>query len=337
MKFELKRHEKNPIIIAGGHEWRQCAVFNPGVILEDNTFYLYERAAKGLRPFECSIGLLKSSDGVNFELVGEKPVLAANDLGHPAGTVEDPRIVKIEDEYLMTYAYRPYTYNCNPTGTGLPEYEPLVGELDVGINHTVSGIARGRSLTEFEQICSLGGIEGHDERDTILFPEKINGRYAILRRPKGNDEEQSHKNQKPSIWISYSDDLITWDKPHLVAQPKYGWEGSKIGGGTTPLKCDEGWIIIYHGVNEKNEYRAGIMLLDINDPTKVIARSREPVLEPKEYYEKVGLVVPNVVFPTGNVIKDNVLYVYYGCCDTSIALATANMEDVMEYLRNSKE
>jgi predicted GH43/DUF377 family glycosyl hydrolase len=330
----IKRHPSNPIIEAGKESFRSAAVFNPGVIFENNKYYLYERSAQSIAPFTCNITLLESDNGVDFKVVGDKPIITPESIGHKEGTVEDPRVVKIGDDYLMTYAYRPYTYNCYPTGVGLPNYEPLVGILDEGINNTLTAIAKSKDMINFEIVSTLGGDE--DERDCILFPEKINGQYAMLRRPK--IKNKAYKNIKePSIWISYSDDLKAWTDPVLVAKPVFDWECGKIGGGATPLKTEQGWVIIYHAVNEKNEYRVGVMLTDLNDPTKVIARGKTPLLEPEALYEKEGVVIPNVVFPTGNVIVDDEVKIYYGVCDTSIALATIKLEDLFDFLDQHKD
>lgn len=334
MKELVKRYKNNPIIKAGEESFRKEVVFNPGLIYENDKYYLYERSAESIVPFKCNITLLESDDGIHFDVVGDKPIITPESLGYDKGTVEDPRVVKIDDEYLMTFAFRPYTYNCYPTGVGLPIYEPLVGELDVGINNTLSAIAKSKDLINFEVITTIGGDV--DERDVILFPEKINGKYAMLRRPKLKGE--SYKNIKePSMWISYSEDLIEWTEPILLAKPKYEWESGKIGGGATPLKTEDGWVIIYHGVNDEHEYKVGIILADLEDPTKIIARSKEPILVPQETYEKEGVILPNVIFPTGNVIVDNEIKIYYGVCDTSIALATIDMNDLKTFFNKNKE
>lgn len=334
MILDVKRHKNNPIIKAGSEAFRSAAVFNPGVIYDNGKYYLYERSAQSIAPFICNISLLESDDGVNFKLSKDEPIITPQSIGYEEGTVEDPRIVKIDDEYLLTYAYRPYTYNCYPTGTGLPVYEPLRGIVDEGINNTLTAIAKSKDLYNFETVSVLGGEL--DERDVIIFPEKINGQYAMLRRPK--IKNQAYKGIKePSIWLSYSDDLVVWTEPILLAQPKFDWEAGKIGGGPTPLKTEKGWVIFYHGVSENDEYRVGVMLCDLEDPTKVIARSKHPILEPSASYEKVGLVLPNVIFPTGNVIRDNEIKLYYGVCDTAIALASIKLDELFTYLDKNKE
>ena len=131
------------------------------------------------------------------------------------------------------------------------------------------------------------------------------------------------------MWLSYADDLAgPWDEPTLIAKAAYAWEGMKIGGSAPPVKTDRGWLTSYHGVDQTFAYCLGFVLLDLDDPTKVLARTPEPALRPETYYERVGLVIPNTVFPTANLLVEDELYLYYGCCDTSIALATASLTDI---------
>ncbi|MBS7626735.1 glycosidase, partial [Candidatus Bathyarchaeota archaeon] len=135
----------------------------------------------------------------------------------------------------------------------------------------------------------------------------------------------------PHIWVAYSDNLIDWRETSIVLSPREGWEYFKIGGGTPPLKVKDGWLIIYHAVDREWHYSLGAALIDMNNPEKVLRRSREPVLEPEEDYEVNG-VVPNVVFTCGAVIRDNQILLYYGGADTVICVATAEVSDLVESL-----
>ncbi len=324
--MKITKCEENPIVRAGGEGWRAAATFNPAVIRDGDKFYMLERAAEGLRPFVCSFGLLESDDGVHFTPAEERPVLTARALGYEEGTVEDPRLVKIDGLFYLTFAYRPYTYNCYPTGVGVPDYTPLRGELDKGINNTRSAVAVSEDLRTFRLFSSVNGAEV-DERDNVLFPEKIGGKFWLLRRPKQFGD-------KPSIYYSTSEDCRTWSEPELFASPLYDWEGGKIGAGAPPVRTDRGWLLLYHGVDKQDVYRVGAMLLDKDDPTRVLARTAACILEPTEYYEKFGLVIPNVVFPTACVEKEGLLYIYYGCCDTSISLATVRVDELLDSMES---
>lgn len=335
IKLKIRRCPQNPIVVPGGYDWRRVSVFNPGVILEGDRFLMYERAAGSLKPFQTSIGLLESHDGVNFTSVSDKPVFAGEMLGFSGGSVEDARVVKLDGLFYMCYALQPYRFDCWPTGIAVPNYYPRNypewEEHNVEPMITRSGIAVSEDGIHFRQLCYTTPPE-IDDRDNALFPEKIKGRFAILRRPMQYVGKE-YGTDIPGIWISYSDDLLEWSKPELVAVAEnFRWEGTKIGAAATPLKTEKGWLVLYHGVDAGSVYRVGAMLLDLEDPRKVLARTKGPIMEPEEYYEKSGLVIPNTVFPTANIIKDDLLYIYYGCCDTCIGLATVELDALLEYI-----
>ncbi len=121
MAIRFKRCEQNPIVVPGGYDWRLACCFNPGVIYDEGRFYMYERTAGWLRPFICYIGMLESDDGVQFQHVASQPVFTPEMAGSKYGSVQDPRVVKIEETYYMTYAYRPFAWSSYPTGVGVPE------------------------------------------------------------------------------------------------------------------------------------------------------------------------------------------------------------------------
>jgi beta-1,2-mannobiose phosphorylase / 1,2-beta-oligomannan phosphorylase len=349
------RNPNNPIITPGEQLWRRATVFNPAAIVgKDGRIYVMERAAGELRPFCCSLGLLVSDDGVHFEHVLDRPVITPEDLGSKHGSVQDPRLTLTDGRYYLTYAFRPYSWSSYPTGVGVPESHetqfddipppPEAGDIvstnvisGRSDNLTRSGISVSDDLIHWEHLGLVTEPE-LDDRDVILFPEKINGRWAMLRRPL-QWVGAAYGVTGASMWLSYSDDLLTWTDTKLVARAEFSWEDNRIGGATPPILLPEGWLVLYHGVQTIDKsvkrvvYRVGALLLDKNDPSKVLARTTEPILEPREYYEKFGLYIPNVVFPTGNFIKDEDLWVYYGVCDTAIALATAPIKQILAAMR----
>lgn len=333
--LKIERCKANPIVVPGLFDWRRVSVFNPGVIAHNDKFYMYERAAGSIKPFKTVIGLLESSDGINFTPVSPKPVFTAEMLGFSGGSVEDARVVKIDGFFYMCYALQPYEFDCWPTGIAVPDYYPnnYPGwkENNTEPMITRSGIAVSKDGVNFEQLCYTTPVQ-IDDRDNTLFPEKINGRFALLRRPMQYVGKE-YGTDIPGIWISYSEDLFEWSEPELVAVAEnFEWEGTKIGAAATPVKTERGWLVLYHGVDANSVYRVGALLLDLEDPGKVIARTKGPIMEPREYYEKYGLIIPNTVFPTANIIKDGLLYIYYGCCDTCIALATVPVEDLLDHI-----
>ncbi len=333
--MKIERCKENPIVRPGLFPWRKASVFNPGAIFEDGKFYLFERAAGSLRPFLTSIGLLVSQDGVHFKHLQSEPVFTSAMAGQPEGSVQDARVVKIDGVYYLCYAMQAHPMDCWPTGHGVPDYytEDYPGWHECAWPMiTQSGIAVSKDLVHFRHLCFVTPPE-IDDRDVILFPERIGGKFALLRRPicRGGGSRE-----RPSIWISYSEDLREWTPPRLVAKPAHAWEGGKIGAAATPIRTEQGWLLLYHGVDRDSVYRVGAVLLDLADPERVIGRTRNFIMEPEEYYERHGLVIPNVVFPTGNVEKDGLLYIYYGCADTAIGLATVPLDELVEHVLEEK-
>jgi len=341
VSLEIIRCPENPIVAPGLYDWRMAVVFNPGVIYDEGRFYMYERAAGGLRPFHCFIGMLESDDGVHFTHTVDRPVFTPEMAGSPYGSVQDPRVVKMDGLYYMTYAFRPYAWNSHPTGLGVPEscqveYPGFSGrDRD---NQTRSGIAVSEDRVHWEHLCWVTPPDV-DDRDVILFPERIGGRFAALRRPTGLVSVRTrHGADHPAIRISFSDDLRAWSEPELVAEPLYGWEDNRIGGSAPPIRTEHGWLVLYHGVENQHPptrrvcYRLGAMMLDLDDPRKVVARCPDFIMEPEHYYERFGLYIPNVIFPTAAVVKDGLLHIYYGVCDTAIALATVPFDALVEHV-----
>ncbi len=341
MALKITRCKENPIVWPGKWDWRMSNAYNPGALYEDGRFFLYERTAGSLRPHHCFIGLLESADGVHFRHVSDKPVLTPQMLGYPHGSVQDPRVVRIDGVYYMTFAFRRFAWNISPTGVGVPDsaqgafpgFDPASDK-----NQTRSGIAVSRDRVNWE-FLGWATPDDIDDRNAILFPEKIGGRFALLRRPIGFVETDTcHGEEHPSIRISYSDDLEQWTEPEPVIHPEFGWEDNRIGGSAPPVRTGHGWLTLYHGVQtvfaptRRVIYRVGAMLLDLADPRRVVARAPDFIMEPEAYYEKFGLFIPNVIFPTGAVVKDGLLWIYYGCCDTAIGLATVPLEELVEYI-----
>jgi predicted GH43/DUF377 family glycosyl hydrolase len=266
--------------------------------------------------------------------------------------VQDPRVVRIDDTFYMTFAYRPYAWSSHPTAVGVPEshetdfpgvkraaFDPgKAGSANVQAgrpdNMTRSGLATSRDLRHwtFHSWITAADI---DDRDVILFPQRVNGRYVILRRPLQYVGPQ-HGTSGPSIWMSDSQDLRSWSAPRLVAKAEFAWEDNRIGGSTPPVRTERGWLVLYHGVQTVDArirrvvYRVGAMMLDLQDPGKVIARCPQFLMEPQAYYERFGAYIPEVIFPTANIVRGGQLWVYYGCCDTSIALATVRLDELVD-------
>lgn len=340
--MKLQKYSGNPILSPlPGSDWENLVTCNPGVIYDDGTFYMLFRAAGDDEDHVIRFGLATSTDGFHFERVGLEPVFGPSQDGPDSGCVEDPRIVKFGDTYYITYAYRPYApgrYWTFPHDVvRLPAcdaFAPKAWAASLGN----TGLAMTKDFRHFRRLGRLTSPV-LDDRDVILFPEKVNGKFVMLHRPKdwvGAD----YGVDQPSIWIQFSDDLLCWeDKPStlLITGRPNSWE-EKIGGSTPPILTSEGWLMLYHGVADGGlaHYSVGALLLDAQDPTRVIARTPAPILEPELPYELEGFY-NGCVFPTGNVVVDGTLYVYYGAADKYVGVATCALEDLLKYLLQFKK
>lgn len=332
--MKLKRHPENPIVRPSKLHWRSSVVFNPGVIEgPDGDYVMLERAAK-LRPYQSVFGALRSKDGVHWDLIQDEPVWTAADVETSRGDVEDARLTRIDDTYYMTFVHYKSHWHLNPTGAMTSAaYEQIPCEYPKEIAYQArTGLCKSKDLLHWEQICWLGP-EGWDDKDCVLFPEKVDGKYWMITRPCMQIGAE-YGCDAPSIWMKTSEDLVNWSEAELHSKPEVDWwQGQKIGASAPPIKTDKGWLLSFHGVKD-HEYRVGFMLLDLQDPMKVIARTKDPVLEPEYYYEQVGFIIPNCVFPSGSLVIDNVLHLYYGACDSVICLATAAMDELLSFLVN---
>ncbi|HLD58870.1 MAG TPA: hypothetical protein VI977_04495 [archaeon] len=248
------------------------------------------------------------SSGFNIEKIEQKPVFTGTHNEGEYG-VEDPRITYFRGKYLMTY-------------------------VAVSHNEGVSTcLAVSKNLHEWKR---QGIIFREQNKDVVIFPEKIRGKFVALHRPEG-----SFYFSRPSIWISYSPDLVFWGREKSIVQPRQkSWESERIGAGTVPIKTPHGWLEIYHGVKKqgrKKIYSAGAMLLDLKNPERVIARSPEqkPLIEPLQDYEKHGFV-SNVVFPTAAIpdLNGKDLLLYCGGGDRAISVKKIALKEIlnsMEY------
>lgn len=344
------REPGNPIVRPGNYKWRRAVTFNPAVYSVNGSYRMLERTAGNLRPFICQLGLLKSDDGVHWTHVSSEPAFTPGMCGSAIGSVQDPRVVEMEGTWWMTFAYRPYAWSSHPTGVGVPESHetdfPDLPPVPQAGERGSSNVAGGRldNLTRSGLAVSEDGEEWRfhswiskdtiDDRNVILFPKKINGYYHALRRPL--------EAQRACIWLSRSKDLNDWDEPRILAKAQFAWENNRIGGSCPPIQTDHGWLVFYHGVETTDPstrsvtYRMGAMLLDLEDPLKILARSPLPLFQPEAYYEKTGVYIPNVVFPTSCLVIQEQLFLYYGACDTCIGLARANLKAVLDYLLSCK-
>lgn len=183
--------------------------------------------------------------------------------------------------------------------------------------------AKSTNLHDWERIGPL--VVGEDNKDHVLFPEKIGGKFVCLHR------------RPPQVWLARSEDLLSW--PEADMQPIFGprmdnpWDSKRVGSGGVPIKTEHGWLCIYHAYDHAHVYRLGVCLLDLEDPTKVIRRPRNFILGPREIWELRG-DVPNAVFCDANVVVNGEVFVYYGAADHVVGLATARLDELLKFALN---
>jgi predicted GH43/DUF377 family glycosyl hydrolase len=332
--MKLERFEGNPVLgPLPGSSWQTACNTNPAAWRSNGKVMMLYRAGPNTKEHPIYFGLAESTDGFTFKRVSRKPVFSPSKDGFDGGCVEDPRVVKFGDTYFVTYATRMFPpsaywtkrYKLNSHNPRLPDETPWIARE----NMTRTGLA---ATKDFKTWHRLGPITSAsvDNRDVIIFPERVNGQFVMLHRP-ASWAGKGYPCKRPSIWISVSDDLLTWKSDSLLAQPVYPWESHKIGANAPPIKTKHGWLTLYHGVDETMTYRVGALMLDLKNPRRVIARTPEPILEPEADYERKGLI-PNVVFPCGNVVLNKKLFVYYGGADQVCCVATAPMKDLVDHV-----
>ncbi len=245
--------------------------------------------------------ILTSDDGIHFSEDKSFPPLHGHGIYETFG-IEDCRVSQWDGEYHLTYTA------VSPNG------------VTVGM----------RSTRDWKHFQEHGLIFPPHNKDCALFDEKISGHYFALHRPSSPEIGGNY------IWLAESSDLQHWGRHHCIAQTRPGaWDSVRVGAGAAPIKTPAGWLEIYHGANEKNRYCLGALLLDLEQPWKVIARSKEPIMEPTAPYEKTGFF-GNVVFTNGHVVDGDAVTIYYGAADSVICGARFSIIEILSTLRDSK-
>jgi beta-1,2-mannobiose phosphorylase / 1,2-beta-oligomannan phosphorylase len=315
---KLVRAKENPIIEPDrSRGWEAKGTFNPGAIFAKGKMHILYRA---LSDDDTSVlGYAASADGLRIDEKLDEPAYVPREAfemkqrpGVGSGC-EDPRLTIINDKVYMCYT----AYN----GVDVPRI-------------ALSSIAL-KDFVEKKWDWSkpvLISPPGIDDKDAAIFPKKINGKYAILHRI-------GH-----SIWLDFVKDLNEfqgekWVEGKVLMQPRESiWDSRKIGIGPPPIETPEGWLILYHGVSKRddNHYHVRAALLDIKNPSKVLARTVYPIFEPEMPYERNGLV-PNVIFPCGAVSRKGILYVYYGGADKVVGVATISVKKLLQRLLSERK
>jgi beta-1,4-mannooligosaccharide/beta-1,4-mannosyl-N-acetylglucosamine phosphorylase len=298
----FKKFEGNPILKPEDWPYPTNAVFNPGAAKLNAETLLLVRV-EDMRGFS-HLTVARSSDGFTNWEVDPTPTLEADQSSREEKWgLEDPRIVWLEEQKQFAVTYVSFS-----------EGGPVIS-LAITKN--------------FRTFARLGALLPPEDKDACLFPRRFNGRFALIHRPIVRGEAH--------IWLSFSPDLKHWGDHQLLIRTRAAyWDCHRVGLACQPLETPQGWLLFYHGVRSTTAgqiYRVGLALLELNAPWKVLRRSDEWVLGPRAYYERVG-DVGGVVFPTGAVVhkETDQLNLYYGAADCAIAVATANLGEVLDYI-----
>jgi predicted GH43/DUF377 family glycosyl hydrolase len=297
------RHDANPILTAAAWPYEINTVFNPGVAQFDDETLLLVRVED--RAGVSHLAVATSADGVTgWRVDPERSLLPDLESESERFGIEDPRITRVGDEWLILY-------------TGYSTSGPLVC------------LAATRDFRSYER---RGVVLAPEDKDAALFPERFGEHFAMIHRPVA-----AHRGSA-DMWLAKSPDCCHWAAQGILLPTGSGgaWDAYRVGIGPPPLKTQQGWLVAYHGIKVTVSgaiYRVGLALLDLEAPERVLARTREWVFGPEEPYERTG-DVGNVVFPCGWLLEENgdTIRMYYGAADTSVCLATASLAALLERL-----
>ncbi|GHT30033.1 glycosidase [Bacteroidia bacterium] len=343
-----KRSQHNPILrpsdLKAGFEGMEIAcLLNPGVFKFKGKIGLLLRVAE--RP-------VQREEVISFPVYNKegKIELLSFNRNDPELDTSDPRVIGYKGQnYLTTMSYLRLVFsNDGIHFKEEPDYPPIFGKGDLesfGIEDCrvattsdgfyltfteVSPVAVGVGLMhtkDWKNITRYGMIFPPHNKDCALFEEKINDKYYALHRPSSPELGGNY------IWLAESPDRFHWGNHKcLITTRKSMWDSARVGAGASPVKTKEGWLEIYHGANSEHRYCLGALLLDLNDPTKVLARSKEPIMEPLAPYEQTGFF-GNVVFTNGQWVENDSIKMYYGASDEVICSAEFSIQEILDSLK----
>jgi predicted GH43/DUF377 family glycosyl hydrolase len=294
----MRRFKGNPILEPiVENAWESRLVFNAAALHLKNQVHILYRAMGN--DAISRIGYASTSDGYRIDYRSPTPVFEPKEQAEHSGC-EDPRLSLFDDKVVMAYT--------------------ALSELDHGQLYQIALTSIGVEdflNREWKWNARALPFRGIRNKDAVLFPRRINGKYVMLHR------------FDPDVCVAYSADLETWCNIRSILGPRRkSWDSWKIGAAGPPIEVNQGWLMIYHGVSYEKVYCLGVVLLDKNDPEIVLYRSEIPILVPSKDYERFGKV-PNVVFSCGNVLIDDKVLVYYGAADTVLCVATYELSELL--------
>jgi beta-1,2-mannobiose phosphorylase / 1,2-beta-oligomannan phosphorylase len=340
------RFSENPILrpgdISPSHKGLKIeCLLNPGAFKFQDKIWLLLRVAE--RP-------VQKENTISFPVLENGKIqILEFDKSDPDLDLSDPRVITCKGRiYLTTLSHlRPV---CSENGIKFAEskYLPIIGQgnaesygiedcrvTQIGDTYYLTYTAVSEngygvgmmSTSDWSGFHRYGMIFPCPNKDCAIFPEKINDQYWCLHRPSGVGIGGNH------IWTSTSKDMVYWGNHKCIARTRKGmWDSERIGAGAAPIKTKKGWLEIYHGADARNRYCLGAMLLDLDDPSRVLARSQEPIMEPVTNYERKGFF-GNVVFTNGHIVNGDTTTIYYGASDEVICGATFSIEAIIDTLK----
>jgi predicted GH43/DUF377 family glycosyl hydrolase len=300
----FKRAKTNPLITPDDLPFENNGVFNPAVADLGDEMVLLLRIER--REGISELRIARSPNGVDNWEFADEPLLSPDLPDYPFEEwgCEDPRITRLENgQWAVAY-------------TAYGRYGATVAVAIID--------------DSFESVERLGSVTMPPNKNAALYPVKFDGRWVMLNRPETGG--------RPQIWYAYSheDNLAEWTLPGLLIPTHLGpwWDSTRIGAGAPPILTEDGWLLIYHGAKAAAgvlTYRLGLALVDRDDPRKVLARASDWVFAPVAPYETDG-VAGNVVFTCGAAVRDDEVWMYYGASDMYVALARADIKDLLEFV-----
>ncbi|MCF4101396.1 glycoside hydrolase family 130 protein [Gillisia sp. M10.2A] len=341
------RYKGNPILSpkdlsASEEDLRITCLLNPGTFQFDNKIWLLIRVAE--RP--------EQKDGIiSFPILtgtGSTKVIEIP-LNDPELDASDARVINYKGEdYLTTISHLRLMYSDNGTDfKEADEYPPILGEGEYEafgiedcrvaqiedtyyLTYTMvssNGVGVGLKTTkDWKNFENKGMMLSPHNKDCAIFEEKIDGKFYAFHRPSSPELGGNY------IWIAESPDGEHWGNHKCIARTREGkFDSKRLGAGAAPIRTDKGWLMIYHGATEKHRYCLGAILLDLQDPSKVLARSEEPIMEPTATYETTGFF-GEVIFTNGHIVKGDEIMMYYGAADEFVGLATFSIKEILKTL-----
>jgi len=333
----VKVKKEGVVLRKSGFKFEDESVLNPAVIQTEDVIHMFYRAVR--KKNYSTLGYCTLSSPLTVTQCWDKPILSP-EFDYEQHGLEDPRIVKIEDTYFLSYVAFDgrNALGALITSNDLKHFKRqgiIVPRITL---KKFDGLTKNNAELNKRYLAANTGANILADKDFVFFPRRINGELVFLHRIKPDIQITAVKDLEhltDEYWRHYFSNL----EDHIFLEPKYPHEIEYVGGGCPPIETEHGWLVIYHGVKTVKshlEYSACAALMDLNDPRIEISRLPYPLFKPDLDYELTG-DVDDVCFPTGTVLEDDRLYIYYGAADELIACASVSLPELVNELTSQKK